>query len=148
MSDSTITLHATAVAIDGRGLMLRGASGRGKSGLALELMTRGASLVADDRVILSRDTGGIIMRAPETLRGLIEARGLGILTADHVPQARLIAVLDLDMVETDRLPPYRETDVLGQKIPLLHFFESPYFPAALVQYLKGNRRDPKCPTRN
>ena len=148
MPDSTITLHATAVAIDGRGLLIRGASGRGKSGLALEMMTRGASLVADDRVILSRDAAGIIMRAPDTLSGLIEARGLGILTADHAPQARLIAVLDLDTIETDRLPPYRETDVLGQKVPLLHIFESPYFLAALVQYLKGERRDPTCPTRN
>ena len=53
-----LILHATAVAVAGRGLLIRGASGSGKSGLALEMMARGAQLVSDDRVIVSdRDDG-------------------------------------------------------------------------------------------
>lgn len=141
MPDPTTVVHASAVAWAGRGLLIRGASGKGKSGIALELMSRGAQLVADDGVVLERTDAGVMMRAPKALQGMIEARGLGLLSADHLAQAPLSAVLDLDAPETDRLPPRRETTLLGQKVPLLHFFDSPYFPAALMQYLKGGRRD-------
>ena len=141
MADPTTVVHASAVAWAGRGLLIRGASGKGKSGIALELMSRGAQLVADDGVVLERTDAGVMMRAPKALQGMIEARGLGLLSAEHLAQAPLSAVLDLDTPETDRLPPRRETTLLGQKVPLLHFFDSPYFPAALMQYLKGGRRD-------
>lgn len=136
-----LTLQATAVAIDGRALMIRGAPGSGKSGLALEMMARGATLVADDGLHLSREGGSIVLRPPHPLRGLIEARGLGLLSARFEEQARLVAVLDLDLAETQRFPPRRDTELLGQKVPLLYKFASPYFPAALVQYLRGERRD-------
>ena len=141
MADPTTVVHASAVAWAGRGLLIRGASGKGKSGIALDLMSRGAQLVADDGVVLERTEAGVMMHAPETLQGMIEARGLGLLSADYLAQAPLSAVLDLDAPETDRLPPRRETTLLGQKVPLLHFFDSPYFPAALMQYLKGGIRD-------
>lgn len=133
-------LHATAVAVAGNGLLIRGASGSGKSGLALEMMTRGAELVADDRVIVARRDGALWLSAPAPLRGMIEARGLGLLAARATGPVRLVAVLDLDRPETERLPQCREIMLQGQRIPLLHKAAHPYFPAALVQYLKEGRR--------
>lgn len=137
---AALTLHATAVALGGAGLLIRGAPGRGKSGLALEMMARGASLVSDDRTCLTRDGDTIVLTAPPAISGLIEARGLGLLYARTVPQARLAAVLDLDTTETERLPPMRETDLCGLRVPLLHNVVSAYFPAGLVQYLKAGRK--------
>ena len=136
-----LILHATAVAVAGRGLLIRGASGSGKSGLALEMMARGAQLVSDDRVIVSDRDDGLWLSAPAPLRGLIEARGLGLLGATPCDPAPLVAVLDLDPLETERLPHRRETMLQGRRIPLLHNTAHPYFPAALVQYLRGERKE-------
>ncbi|WP_226624274.1 HPr kinase/phosphorylase [Alloyangia pacifica] len=138
-----LILHATAVAVNGRALVIRGASGAGKSGLALEMMARGAQLVADDRVVLTLEGNTLWASPPAPLAGLIEARGLGLLQADHLPRAEVAAVLDLDTPETDRLPQPREIMLQSRNLPLLHNAAHPYFPAALVQYLKGARRDPK-----
>ncbi|WP_335946679.1 HPr kinase/phosphatase C-terminal domain-containing protein [Salipiger bermudensis] len=138
---SSEILHATAVAVAGRGLLIRGASGSGKSGLALEMMARGALLVADDRVIVSLHDGAPWLAPPAPLSGMIEARGIGLLNAATSGPVRLAAVLDLDKVETARLPQRRETMLQGQRIPLLHKTAHPYFPAALVQYLKGGRKE-------
>ncbi|EIE48778.1 RNase adapter RapZ [Salipiger aestuarii] len=133
--------HATAVAVDGRGLMIRGASGRGKSGLALEMMARGAVLVADDRVIVERRGAHLWLSCPAPLRGMIEARGIGLLRTTPGHPVRLCAVLDLDNVETARMPQRREIVLHGQRIPLLHHAGTPTFPAALVQYLRSGRRN-------
>jgi len=140
-TDNFEILHATAVTVAGRGLLIRGASGSGKSGLALEMMARGATLVADDRVIVSLRDNTLWLAPPAPLTGMIEARGLGLLYADISGPAPLTAVLDLDTLETARLPQRRETMLHGQRIPLLHKTAHPYFPAALVQYLKGGRRE-------
>ncbi|MBE9636174.1 HPr kinase/phosphorylase [Salipiger mangrovisoli] len=138
-----LILHATAVAVDGRALLIRGASGSGKSGLALEMMARGARLVSDDRVVLTLEDGGLWAAPPAPLAGLIEARGLGLLHAAHLPRAEVVALLDLDTPETERLPPRRQIMLHSQNLPLLHNVAHPYFPAALVQYLKGATRDPE-----
>lgn len=134
-----LILHASAVAFDGHAILIRGASGSGKSGLALELMARGGTLVADDRVILTLTSKGIELSAPDPIKGLIEARGVGILNAQVATGAILACVVDLDQIETDRLPPERSIDLLGQSVPLLHNAAHASFPAALVQYIKGKR---------
>uniref|UniRef100_A0A2A3JVA3 Serine kinase n=2 Tax=Alloyangia mangrovi TaxID=1779329 RepID=A0A2A3JVA3_9RHOB len=138
-----LILHATAVAVNGRALLIRGASGAGKSGLALEMMARGAQLVADDRVVLTLAAGALWASPPALLAGMIEARFLGLLRVDHLPRAEVVAVLDLDTPETERLPPHREIVLQTRNLPLLHNAAHPYFPAALVQYLKGATRDPR-----
>ncbi|MFZ5963978.1 HPr kinase/phosphorylase [Thalassococcus sp. BH17M4-6] len=134
-------LHASAVAVKARAALIIGASGSGKSSLALEMMSRGAVLVADDRVVLTAEPQGIILSAPDSIRGLIEARGLGILRAEVCASARLCCVVDLDQAEPERLPPERHTCLLGQTVPLLHNAAHASFPAALVQYLRGGRSD-------
>ena len=82
MSGPGLTLHATCVAVEGRGVLITGPSGAGKSSLALALMAYGARLVADDRVTLSQVDGALWATCPPTIRGMIEARGIGLLNAD------------------------------------------------------------------
>jgi hypothetical protein len=71
-------IHASCVALGKKGVLLLGASGAGKSDLALRLIDEGAVLVADDRTDLFARRGKLFARAPEVLAGLIEVRGLGI----------------------------------------------------------------------
>ncbi|MGR3496562.1 HPr kinase/phosphorylase [Citreimonas sp.] len=139
MDPQPATLHASAVALNGRGLLIRGASGSGKSGLALQLMALGASLVSDDRTVVSRAGAQVRLNAPDTIRGRIEARGVGILNADAVRDATLVAVVDLDTPEAERLPPHRVTDILGVAVALIHNCAHTSFPAALRQYLDAGR---------
>lgn len=141
MADSQRIANVTAVSVEHHGLLIRGPSGSGKSGLALEMMARGAGLISDDGVVLTLRSGAIWITAPPPLRGLIEARGIGLLAADVVDTARLVAILDLHQTETERMPPLRQTQVMGQKVTLLHRYDSPYFPASLVQFLKSGRRE-------
>jgi serine kinase of HPr protein (carbohydrate metabolism regulator) len=117
---STLLAHATTVAIGGRGVLLRGASGSGKSDLALRLIDAGARLVADDQSELWRDGKAVLVRAPATIAGLIEVRGLGIVHLASLPVAKLALVVDLvapDAVE--RLPEQRSEAILGVSLPLV-----------------------------
>lgn len=105
-------------------------------------MGHGARLVADDRVNLRLEAGSVVARAAPNLAGLIEARGIGLLWAEPLQSTRLIAVVDLDRVETERLPPNREIHLLGRRLGLLYRVEGPHFAPALMQFLKAGRRDP------
>lgn len=135
-----INLHASAVALRrDRGVLILGRSGAGKSALALRLMACGAHLVADDRVDLRLCDDGLWASAPPQIRGLIEARGVGLLSANALPGARIALVIDLDHEETERLPPMREAQYLGQSVPLVRFLRQDHFPAAIMQYLRGGR---------
>ena len=113
------TLHASSVAIGGRAVLIVGKSGEGKSDLALRLIDRGATLIADDRTICRRETGALLACAPPTIAGKIEVRGIGILDmphADRVPVALVIAILD----EPPRLPDeQRYRCVAGIDVPVL-----------------------------
>ena len=101
-------LHATAVADPaGRGLLILGPSGAGKSALAWQLLSLGARLVADDRTVVTAGDEGLTLSCPPTIRGLIEARGIGLLRAETVSSAPLVLAVDLGRTETDRLPPRR-----------------------------------------
>lgn len=133
------TLHATTVALGGRGLLILGASGTGKSALALNLMALGANLVADDRTILCRHDQTLTATCPPAIRGLIEARGLGLLHAVPQDETALVAAVTLDQTEHDRLPSRHEIVLLGLPLPLLHKVETGYFAAALLQYLKAGQ---------
>lgn len=110
--------HGCCVSVSGRGLLVLGASGRGKSQLALRMIALGAVLVADDQLWLWPD-GGALWAAPvRTIAGRIEARGLGILELPWQPQVALAGVLDLDTTETERLPPSRVWSEAGIEVPL------------------------------
>lgn len=137
-----ICLHASCVAVGGCGIVIRGQSGSGKSALSLQLMAYGADLVADDRVLLSLENGRVVVRPPNPIKGLIEARGVGILKAQAVPEAQLCGIVDLDRVEEARLPAQTYEEILGQNVPVLYRVEVAHFAPALLQYMKGGALDP------
>ncbi|WP_347140029.1 HPr kinase/phosphatase C-terminal domain-containing protein [Paracoccus sp. SSK6] len=132
-------LHATTIALRDAGLLILGPSGSGKSSLALQLMAAGALLVADDRTDLRREGDAIIASCPPALLGRIEARGIGILSADPSGPVRLTQVVDLGGGSGDRLPQSRSHDVLGVALPLVTGPYRPHLYAALRQLLLGGR---------
>lgn len=73
------TIPGVLLSIAGRGVLLTGDSGSGKSEAALGLLERGHRLVADDAVTIDSLNGRLRGRAPARLRGLLEVRGLGLL---------------------------------------------------------------------
>jgi serine kinase of HPr protein (carbohydrate metabolism regulator) len=113
-----ILVHATAIAIDGRAVLLRGPSGAGKSDLALRLIDGGAHLVADDQVELRRAGERVLVTAPAAIAGLIEVRGVGIVRVEAAAEATLALLVDLvPSAEIDRFPDARSEDVLGVAAP-------------------------------
>ncbi|TNF20826.1 MAG: serine kinase [Rhodobacteraceae bacterium] len=132
-------LHASTVAFRGRGVLICGRSGSGKSALALQLMALGAGLVADDRTEITARDGEAIATCPPAISGRIEARFIGILAAPPQGPVPLALVVDLDRSEDQRLPPFRRREIAGIHLPLLHNIALPHFPAAIRQYLLQGR---------
>lgn len=105
------TIHASAVLVGARAVLIRGAAGSGKSSLALALMQAGANgtlpftrLVGDDRVHVEAAHGRLTVRPAETLGGLIEVRGLGIRRVPFESVAVVGLVVDLGASDSERLP--------------------------------------------
>lgn len=135
----TQLIHGSAVAfeVDGawHGVLIIGQSGAGKSELALQLMALGAQLLADDQTRLTRAPDGIVLQAPAQIAGWVEMRGIGIMPARSLPQASLKLVVDLDHVETQRLPAPKQMTLLACQVPLLHKVHSAAFVAAIRHYI-------------
>jgi HPr kinase/phosphorylase len=141
----TAILHATCVAVEGRGALILGRSGSGKSALALQMMALGAELVGDDRIELRMEGEKAMADAAPNLRGLIEARGVGLLRAQAVGAVPVCYVVDIDQTEPARLPEPVKTVVLRQTVPLLRAAGVPNLAAALMQLLKMGRVYPDWP---
>jgi HPr kinase/phosphorylase len=109
------TVHASAVAIGGRGILIRGTSGSGKSSLVLQLLTadeHGTALVADDRVDLRPQGGRLMAAVPHLLAGLLEVRGHGILRLPYVSPVDIALVVDLlPSGDCPRMPTAQELSV-------------------------------------
>ena len=101
-----VNIHASCVALGNQGVLLLGKSGAGKSDLALRLIDGGAALVADDRTILSTRGGALFARAPESIPGLLEIRGLGIVKLQVRTKVKVSLVVRLGR-EDARLPVHR-----------------------------------------
>ncbi len=104
MNDRIATIHASCVALDDRGILLLGPSGSGKSDLALRLVDGGASLVADDRVVLSESGGTLLAGPPPALAGRLEVRGLGIVDLPWRDGVHVTLAVTLVHEEPPRLP--------------------------------------------
>jgi hypothetical protein len=105
------TVHASAVLVGPRAVLIRGAAGSGKSSLAFALLRAGepgalpfTRLVGDDRVHLEATHGRLLVRPAEALGGLIEIRGLGIRRVPFEPVALLGLIMDLGTTDAERLP--------------------------------------------
>lgn len=112
-------LHATCVAVEGVGVLLRGPSGSGKSDLALRLIDGGAELVGDDQVLVKAKDGHLIASAHPNLSGLLEVRGLGILSIPHRPSVAVQLIIALGGQAPERLPEPQHEEIQGISLPLL-----------------------------
>jgi serine kinase of HPr protein (carbohydrate metabolism regulator) len=125
LTTASLRIDGVAVSIDGKGVLLRGPSGSGRSDLALRLIDEGAKLISDEQVELHRDGERLLIGVPEVmperLKGYIEARGLGLAQVPHVDVPQLLAwVVDMtDRAQIDRLPAAQSAEYLGLKAPLL-----------------------------
>jgi serine kinase of HPr protein (carbohydrate metabolism regulator) len=122
------TIHASAVLIGAKAVLIRGPSGAGKSQLAFDLIQAAAQgqlpfarLVADDRALVVARGGRLLVRPAPALAGLIEIRGLGIRSIDHEELAVVGLVVDLAATDAARLPAQEagNTDVCGIRLPRL-----------------------------
>lgn len=121
-----------------QGVMIRGPSGSGKSDLALRLVDHGFSLVADDRTLLWTSANVLFGRAPEPLAGLIEARGVGILSMPVRPFTAVTLVVECLDAPGERLPDPQTALYLGRKAPLLRLYaREASAPAKLSRALMG-----------
>ena len=120
------SVHASAVLVGNRAVLIRGPSGAGKSRLAFDLILAGragqlpvATLIGDDRVHLEASLGQLMVRPARELAGLIEIRGLGIRRCDYAKQAAVGLVVDLAAEDAERLPPPQalQTEIYGIKLP-------------------------------
>ena len=112
-----VLVHASCVALEGKGVLLRGAPGVGKSDLALRLIESGAALVADDQVALTCSGGTLLAAPPERIAGLLEVRGVGIVPMEFAHQCPVH--LAVDLVEPDRverMPDAAIVDLCGHRI--------------------------------
>lgn len=141
-TETPLNIHATCVALNGKGALITGASGSGKSALALELMALGAVLVSDDRTDLHAEGTRLIASAPASISGLIEVRGMGLLQVQVCASVEVCVVIDMDQMEPDRLPLKHVATFCNMQRPCLYKIAAPYFPAGVIQYLKSDRRDP------
>ena len=118
-------LHATLIARRHGGawcgVLLRGDSGAGKSGLALRCLDGGWRLVADDRTLVWSSAGRLYGRAHPNIQGLVEARGLGILSAAHLDwvEIRLVADLTAAADGVERMPEPASVELAGVAVPLV-----------------------------
>lgn len=115
---TSVRLHATTVAIGGRGVMITGPSGSGKSDLALRLIDRGAALVSDDYTDCVAHDGVVMASPPATIAGRIEVRGIGIVDMPHAPHATVSLVVTLGET-VERMPESRPKRVAGIDIPAI-----------------------------
>jgi HPr kinase/phosphorylase len=149
------SVHASAVLVGNRAVLIRGPSGSGKSRLAFDLILAGRSgqiplavLVGDDRVHLEANQGQILVRPAPELAGLIEIRGLGVRRCGFVGEAVVGLVVDLWAADAERLPVPEAllTRIHGVQLPRIPVEASytalPMVVAALTTTVSSDRAEP------
>ena len=123
-------MHSSSVELDGKGILIKGDSGSGKSSLALKLIMLGARLIADDQTTVFVEKKRVLLRAPNSLPSGLEIRGVGIVNAPLCKKAELKLVVDLSIVENNRLPDLfdKNINILGYSFPF-YFFQGIKEPA-------------------
>lgn len=112
-------VHGTCVEINGKAVLITGSSGSGKSSLALQLIDRGAVLVADDQTLISYTEGKLVAQSPQTIRGLLEVRGIGLIPYPFQEKSPLhLSVEICDDESCERLPEPSFIEYHENRIPL------------------------------
>ena len=112
------TIHATTVAWHGCGVLIRGDPGSGKSDLGLRLIDSGAILVADDYTDVTTTPGGLFASAPDSIRGKMEVRGLGVVDFSYIEVSRVSLVVTLvPREEVERVPEPAFVEIEGVRLP-------------------------------
>jgi serine kinase of HPr protein (carbohydrate metabolism regulator) len=128
VSEKRELIHGTCVAFGPYAALLRGASGSGKSDLALRFLALSAEgkqapmLVADDQIFIEARGNALFASVPPTIAGKLEARGLGIIELPHVAEAELVLAVDLvPPQDVPRMPPepWEQTMIAGKSVPCL-----------------------------
>lgn len=132
-----------ALGPDWRAVVISGPSGSGKSSLALSLIAQGARLIGDDAATLYRRGAGLIATPPDRLVGVVEARGLGLITLPVLDAAEVTLWLELrggrNAEETggqNRLPAIQRKTLLGASLPLVVTYQGRGLGAALTCLLR------------
>ena len=116
-----ITIHATTVSLDGRGVILRGPSGSGKSDLAVRLINEGALLVADDQTVLFIEGDRLMAQPPTEIAGKMEVRGVGIVKMGPPVIVPVFLLIDMaDAADVPRMAEFSPVELVGQQVPQIH----------------------------
>lgn len=106
------------------------------------MIALGAGLVSDDGTLVEKGPGGLIARCPSlSIQGLIEARGIGLLHSPYVGPMPLDVVVDLDQLETQRLPLARKVTLLDVTLPLVLRPQTPHLAEAMMLWLQSGRSE-------
>ncbi len=114
-------MHATSVYINGKGIIIFGKSGAGKSNLAIKLISFGAKLISDDQTQLELNKNKIFLRKPDTTPNFIEARGIGLIEVPQVTSAELFCFVKITEIELKRLPYEKQKYCFGKKVKMIEF---------------------------
>jgi serine kinase of HPr protein (carbohydrate metabolism regulator) len=137
-----IRVHGSCVDVGGIAVLIRGASGRGKSDLTLRLIDQGGRLVADDQVVLEARGDEVIASPPEPIRGVLEVRGLGLVEVESVGQGRLGLVVDLvDGGAVERMPEAVFETIEGARVRVMKL--DPFEASAAAKVRLAARAAPR-----
>ena len=128
--------NVTAVAIEGRGLLIAGEAGSGKSSLALALIDRGATLIGDDDIVVDGEHGVAMACPPKTTKGLLEVRNVGLVKFPTC-EAPIAMVLQLTTLAPRYPMELATTKLGGQDIPVLLFRPGDATQALRAEYALG-----------
>ena len=131
--------YATAVTYCGFGVLIRGPSGSGKSDLALRMIDDGAGLIADDQVVIEAVGQELYLSPPDSLSGLIEVRGIGVIKIEYVRDIRLCLIVELDpRNEIQRIPKIKEELIKKILVPVINMYAFESSVLAKIKIILGH----------
>ena len=134
----TLNLHASAVLLGDRGVLITGPSGSGKTTLALSLIDhfrragQFSRLVSDDKVLLNGRSGRILCFAPQAISGLVEVYGLGPRPLEHEPAMVADLLVIVPTTAAERFPDEMTESLAGCSIPCLELAQTSVMTATFA----------------